>query len=121
MNVDYYIRLSTIELADLALQHEISEVDKHLANGRLEYGYTEWSAAWCDRRISLVWDWYLSTAGVIEIEVSAGLRGNLMLIDQRGLDCGVQETMSQVLSWVDTLNWQKVLMQQDFVVGKRFQ
>lgn len=109
MKPDYYIRLTINQLVDLPLRHEFCEVDARAADGRLKHGHTEWSAAWYDQLISLAWDWALTPSGTIEIELCAGLRGNVMLIDQHGLDYGVQETSKRVLTWIDTLNWREAL------------
>ncbi len=108
---DGFVRLSLDGILDVRLEHFLSGAD-HDPRGRARCGvptiicgYSEWVSR-TTPRISLGWDWRLSSAqGLIGL-VRVGLpRSNVMLIDRHGADYGWQHNLEALATVVDALPW----------------
>lgn len=113
---DGHIRLSLPELRAVHLQHLISGLDEDvpdtLSDSALPTtisGYTEWVSDTVPV-ISIGWDWQMFDSSW-PVRVGEP-RSNLILQDARHMDVGYFKTAALLETFVDTLDWQVVLMKQ---------
>jgi hypothetical protein len=112
------LRISVSELDSLELEHLHSEIDQTNVigpdNGPRRKdpplaGYTEWSAEFGARTVSLGWDWYEVEPGVLAVLHPTLLRTNLMLVDEKRADLGRERTVIYLLALIRSIDWYSVV------------
>lgn len=119
--MDFFVRLNATELRDLPLAHHASAVDMDDGEagllGRREAasllpcirGYTEWIGL-ARPEVSIGWDWTLADSGELTLDRHS-VRTNVMLVDERGVDCGRRLTVEAVIGTIARCEWQPVVLQ----------
>lgn len=119
--IDCYVRVSEAELLKLPLTHLESGVDtdedvdgapdEYAAGGHVQVvrGFTE-CVSDSQPVVSVGWDW---TLGGLQTPVldPHSVRTNVMLVDDRRVDCSYQTTIAAVITLIDRHAWQDVVMQ----------
>lgn len=118
--MDFFVRLNAAELRDLPLTHQESAVDMDEGESRLLgqheaasllpciRGYTEWVGL-ARPEVSIGWDWTLPDAGELTLDRHS-VRTNVMLVDDRYVDCGQRLTVEAVIGAISCSNWQAVVL-----------
>lgn len=122
-SADGYVRISESAIPLLALRHLSSGLDHDLlADLRratvdaLIAGYTEWQ---CTGRLlgsangiaclSVGWDWYVeSTSGALLL-AQGDVRSNIMAIDDKGVDQGMERTAQALGRGLARLDWPRAV------------
>lgn len=119
--IDCYVRVSEAELLKLPLTHLESGVDAdedvdstpdgYAAGGHVQVvrGFTE-CVSDSQPVVSVGWDW---TLGGLQTPVldPHSVRTNVMLVDNRQVDCSYQATIAAVIALIGRHAWQDVVMQ----------
>jgi hypothetical protein len=88
-----YVRISSVVLQALRMQHLVSEIDSSIAlpegtnpRGDVDLtGLTEWVGVWNDTKISVGWDWAV-IRGVIIMLNPTEIRTNILVSEENGID-----------------------------------
>jgi hypothetical protein len=109
---DGFVRLSELALSAVRLRHFVSGLDAPdtapipgCGDVTQVTGYTEWIAG---RRpyISLGWDWVLDVShGHISLRRTGEPRTNVMLVDGRTQDLGMDASLRLLAAFVDRMAW----------------
>lgn len=118
--MDFFVRLSAAELRDLPLAHKESAVDVDDGEARLSNsgeaasllpsvrGYTEWIGHGRPD-VSIGWDWTVRYTSALMLDRHS-VRTNVMLVDDRGVDCGQRQTVEAVIGAISRCPWQPVVL-----------
>ncbi len=117
---DYYIRITERMLSSVHLLHAYSERDHavlmqtgmHASHERgREGGYTEWVGQLGTSALSLGWDWVMHNDGYISALHEVSPRTNLLVLGPGGYDPLPGESTRALWAYIDTLPWQKQVIQ----------
>lgn len=113
---DGFIRLTLQQLVNLQLHHLHSSLYAQdiatPSNSPTDIqGYTEWISE-TQPIISVGWDWQVQyRAGSTEYSMMGLPFSNLLLQNNQQQDFGMEESISMLAIWINTLNWQTKLFQ----------
>lgn len=109
---DAYVRLSAEDVRRLVPAHLYSEIDADAQTDGVPFGclqgFTEWTAQ-SSRPLSFGWDWRLEPGRVQLQGVWASVRTNLMVVDQFGVDEGVESTRQHIAQLMNQIHWTRTL------------
>jgi hypothetical protein len=108
-SIDCYQRIRMRNLSNLRWEHVCSVVESaDFLQPRK--GYTDWQATVDGRLLSMSWDWvYLLDCEVIS-DMSAGLRTNILCVDDRGYDLSVATSEALLSKVIEGLDWHLYVM-----------
>ncbi|MBK9162113.1 MAG: DUF4902 domain-containing protein [Nitrosomonadales bacterium] len=110
---DGYIRLTFESFCSIGMQHLFSGVDVSRpvhrgvgASSQPIIGYTEWASKGMPV-ISVGWDWELvGLQGRAQLVQTGTPGSNLMFVDSCGQDIGQEQTVRQLMDWLNVFDWQ---------------
>jgi hypothetical protein len=118
-SADGYLRMHEAAIGQLRLRHLCSAMDedllaqlRHDATHAWRAGYTEWLGS-CGpggladdiARVSVGWDWYQASAAGSLLRAGKDIRSNLMAVDDKGRDLGVERTVLALARGLLRLDW----------------
>lgn len=117
---DYYIRITGQKLSTVHLLHAHSGRDDTVLapasayaspDQGLQGGFTEWEGLYGGAALTLGWDWVMHNDGYICALREVSPRTNLLVLLTGGYDPSPQESERALWAYIDTLPWQKQVIQ----------
>ena len=116
MNLDFYLRVSLVELQRMRFDHLETELD--IGDGPLSddsgppsspgitgiCGYTEWATAGTPSA-SLGWDWVMPLSAAEVILRRHSIRTNLRVVSAEGTSLGMNYSLDALRAVIDSLPW----------------
>lgn len=103
---DGYVRIRDQDLGGLSWSHLVSDGDP--SGGRQgRSGCVEWVASHHGAVLSLAWDWIQSGGAPPRVDLEAGFRTNIKVIDLHGYDLPWQESHPRLLMTIESLDWRR--------------
>jgi hypothetical protein len=100
------VRIPTHELRDVELRHMVSKRDcgRSVSAGAKITGLTEWAGSWCNRSLSIGWDWAVID-GIAVLVSPHEIRTNIELVGRDGRPAPLVVAQIYLVHWIETVPW----------------
>lgn len=106
-----YVQVAELDLPRIQLKHLSSAIDSSISLPEsladvpdALTGYTEWTAQWQERGLSIGWDWAFASERILLIHADE-IRSNIQVMGQDGVPASATQTRRHLAAWIETLPW----------------